>query len=119
MRYFQRLKNMVFNVSVKWLSRHSLKNVTGNSRGVIGISRRREWRIDSDRQMPFHVLIKRRQVFCAGDEELLDRLFKSRRVRHDVPQCNRLGKGGRNLEVEVVIDVAIQVELSQLDLLHD
>src|ERR1700733_6443916 len=119
MRDFQRLEKGVLNILVEWFSRYTLKNIAGKRRGIVRVSGCRMGRKDSDGQMRFHVLIEWRKVAGVGHEELLNSLFESRGVGHDVAQCNRFGIGGWNLKIEVVVDVAIQVELSQLDLLHD
>src|SRR6185437_2628136 len=45
-------------------------------------------------------------------------VLEPRRVRHQVAQCDRLAEARRDLEIEVAVDVAVQVELVLLDQLH-
>jgi hypothetical protein len=47
-----------------------------------------------------------------------DQVLEARRVRHEVAERDRLAEIWRDLEIEVVVDVAIQIELAQLHLLH-
>ena len=119
MRHFQRLKNVVLNICVERFSGHTLQNIAGKRRSVIGIGWRCTGGKDSDRQMFLKIFIERRKVGSRRNKKFLHRLLETRSVGHDVAQCNRLGIGGRDLEIEIVIDIAIQVELSQLNLLHD
>ena len=109
----------MLNVVVERLTRDALKNVSRERSGIVRIGRRRSRGKDPDRQMRLHVFIERRKAGCIGDKKLFLSLLKSRSVGHDVAQRNGLGISLRNFEIEVVVDVAIQVKLAQLDLLHN
>jgi hypothetical protein len=63
-------------------------------------------------------MTKRREVFGIADEQFLDRLFETRGVGHNVPKRDRLWVRRWNLEVEVVVYIAIEIKLSLLDQLH-
>ena len=52
-------------------------------------------------------------------DEIAAILLETRRVRHDVPQRDRLRIRLRDLEVEIPIDVGVEIELPLLDELHD
>src|SRR5216684_5932918 len=119
MRHFQRLKNVVLNVLVKWFAGYTLKNITGKRRRVVRIGWGRTRGKDSDRQMLFQVLVEWGKIPGISHEKLLGSFFEPRGVGHDIAQRNRFGISRRNLEIDVVVDVAIQVEFPQLDLLHD
>ncbi len=58
-----------------------------------------------------------RRVF---GNQFLDLLLEARRVRHEVTHGDRLAVGARrNLEVEVLVDVGVEVDLALFDQLHD
>jgi hypothetical protein len=41
-------------------------------------------------------------------------------VRHDIAHSNRLAiRAGRNLEIEVLVDVGVEIDLALLHQLHD
>ena len=53
-----------------------------------------------------------------GKDDVLDRFFEPRRMGHELAQRDGLAVVVRNLEIEIRIDVAIQIQLALLDQLH-
>ena len=72
MRHFQRLKNVVLNICVERFSGHTLQNIAGKRRSVIGIGWRRTGGKDSDRQMFLKIFIERRKVGSRRNKEWID-----------------------------------------------
>ena len=52
------------------------------------------------------------------DQQVEQRFFEAGRVRHQVPQLDRLPAVAFDPEVEVLVDVVIEIELAGFDLLH-
>ncbi len=59
------------------------------------------------------------KVFFGADEEILDGFFEAGTMGHYVAQSGGFAERGRNLEIDVGVDVAVEVELALLDELHD
>jgi len=53
-----------------------------------------------------------------ADEKILDGFFEAGAMGHDVAQSDGLAKRGRNFEVEIGVDVAVEVELAFLQQRH-
>jgi hypothetical protein len=51
-------------------------------------------------------------------EEISEPLIKTPGVRKQIPHRDRLYKRGRDLEIEVIVDVPIQINLTGLNQLH-
>src|SRR3546814_20079207 len=64
------------------------------------------------------VLQRHHRLGVAADQ-IADRFLEAGGVRHDVTQRDRLAVIGRNLEIEIGVDVLVEVELARLDLLHE
>jgi hypothetical protein len=117
MVHTQRLEDMVLEIGVEWLAGGALDNVACKARPIIGISRRRAGRIDPRRDPLLEQRVIRQFRRTLGDE-VLDRLLETRRVGHQVEGRDRLALVGRNLEVDIFVDVGVEVDLALLLLLH-
>src|SRR5580700_3340447 len=113
------MEDVVVDVVVKRLAGNTLQNVTRQGGRIVRVCRRREGWEDALRQMCLHVVPKRRQMSGIGNKKFLRGFFESGSMGHDVAQSDRLREGGRNLEIEIIVDIAIQIELALLDLLQD
>ena len=104
---------VLLDIVVEWLTRHTRDDVAGQVQPVVRVGRNFPRRIDPIRDAE-HVIAQRlrRVVACIG------RLLEARRVRQQIAQSDRLAERRRNLEIQVFVDIAIQVELALLDQLH-
>src|SRR5262245_5341827 len=68
--------------------------------------------------MACEIRAQRLHVTGIFDKEILGGFRESRCVRQNVAQRNRLGKRVRNLEVQIIVYVAIKVEPALLHELH-
>ena len=88
-------------------------------------ARRRNWskRASSPGRIRARASIASRQLLvprCLGilGYDVLCLLLKTRDVLHEIAHSHRLTVARRNLEIQVLIDVSVEVDLPQLDLLH-
>ena len=89
-------------------------NIAGKRRRVVGIRRHLAGLKDLGRQMFHQIASQRAHFFFRRHKQLADRFLKPRRMRHDVAHR----EARRNLEVQILVDVMIQIELALLNHLH-
>jgi len=114
----QRYENVLLDVVVERHPRNALHDVAGECGSIIRVRRSRSRREDFLRHMGLHILLQRAHVRGVGDEQLLQRLLETRRVCHQVLHGDGLAEGRGDLEVEIVVHVAVQVDFALLDQLH-
>ena len=66
----------------------------------------------------FEKIADRLQIFHIWDEYFFSHFLETRRMGHQIAQGDGLVVGGRNLEIQVVIDVPIEIQFSLFHLLH-
>ena len=118
MGHAQRLEDVVLDVVVEWLPGHALHDISGHRRGVVGICWGGAGWKDALRQVMFQVIVDWPKIFRIADEQFLDGFFEARCVGHAVAERNWSWVRGWNLEVEIIIHIAIQIQLALLYLLH-
>ena len=118
MLHSERREDMPLDISVEGLARHALDDVSGQARAVIGIGRSRSRRVDPVGYPALQQRIELDIILLLEGDQVLDRFLKARRMRHQVEHRHRLALVGRNLEIDVGVDVGIEVDLAGLDLLH-
>src|ERR1019366_9697616 len=106
-------------VTFKGLTGHALDNVASQSSAVVGVG----GNFSRGKQRRALVML---EIVFGGDELLgvvrqdrLKALLETGAVRHQIAHGDRLRRTAVYLEVQVVIDVAIEIEFALFDQLHD
>ena len=115
--HVQRLEDVLLDVVVEILPRHPLHDVAGQAAAVVGIGHQLARREDPRRQMGLQVMLEVDRLAVGGDE-VARGVLEARGVRHQVAQRDRLALERRDPEIQVVVDVAVQVQLARLHQLH-
>ena len=111
---------MLVEVVVESLARHALDDVAGEAGRVVRVGGHRAGLEDADRHPALDGVAERDERGGILGDQLLDRFLEPGGVRHDVAHADRLAvRAGRNLEIEVLVDVGVEVDLALLDQLHD
>ena len=119
LRHAERREHVLLDVVVPRHAGHALHDVAGERRGVVGVRRVRARRPHASRNVRGEPTPKRNERRRIVADEVARVFLEPRRVGHDVPQRDRLREGRRDLEVEILIDVGVEIELPLLHELHD
>ena len=115
--HLQRAGNVAVEIVVELLARHALDDVGRQGRRIVRIGRRRARVEDAVRQVLLQVVAQHR-LGLAVEDQRLGHFLEAGRMGHQLPRGDRLAVEGRDLEVEVLVDVGVEVDLAGLDLLH-
>ena len=115
----QRVEDVFLDVVIEAHTRYPLDDVAGDGGGVVGVRRKLQGRPDPGGQVSGQPRLHRALVGGIFGEEVAPILLESGRVGQDGLQGDRFGKGRRDLEVEVFVHIAAEIELALLDQLHD
>src|SRR6185437_3808041 len=74
--------------------------------------------MDERRHVPGEIFPQWEQLARLADEKIGDRVLEPRRMRHDIAQGDGFAEVRRYLEIQVVVDIAIEIELARLHELH-
>ena len=118
LRHAERREHVLLDVVVPRHARRALHDVAGERRGIVGVRRERARRSHASRNVRREPAAERRDVRRIVADEIPRVFLETRRVRHDVPQRDRLRERRGDLEVEIAIDVGVEIELSLLHELH-
>ena len=108
---------MLVHVVIEALTRHPLHDVAGQRRAVVRIGRGGTGREHALGHPLFEQRLESRRLGILG-HDALRLLFETRDVLHEIAHRDGLALARRNLEVEVLIDVRVEIDLPLLDLLH-
>src|ERR1700739_1444525 len=114
----KRPEDVLLHVLLEGLSAGALHDVACQAHTVIGISRNYARRINAHGLVRDYIIAQRDCLFRVGNDDVVKRLFKTRRVRHQVAQGDGLVEGGTDLEVEILIYVRVEIKLALLFQLH-
>ena len=118
MIHVQRREDMAFDIFLERLARHALHDVARQRRAIVRIGRHFSRREHPLRHPAHQRLAQGHQVLGVGGEKILDRLLEARTMRHQIAHRDRLAVSGRNLEIEIGVDVGVEIDLVLLDKLH-
>ena len=111
-------EDIVGHVLLERLSRGALNDVARHGGRVIRVGGRHAWRKNSSRRMLAQILAERPHFGSVLDEQFLDGLLETRCVGQNIAQGNGLSESRRNLVVQIIIYVAVEIELALLNKLH-
>jgi hypothetical protein len=118
-RHAERHEHVAVHVVVVGFSADPFDDVAGERDAVIAVGWHFPRRIDALGHPGLQVLLRGREAVRPIGHQALDRLLEPGRVRHEVAQRHGLPAAGRDPEIQVIVDVAVEVQASRLDLLHD
>src|SRR3546814_9733749 len=110
--------DMVLDIGVEIFAADALDDIARERGRISGIGRRRAGREDAFGQRERHLLLERHHRLRIAADQVAYRFLETRGMRHDVAHRDRLALIGRNLEIEIGVDVLVEVDLARLDLLH-
>ena len=94
-------------------------DVAGQRRAVVGIRGHGAGRIDGARHCFLQHGVERLQLLDVFEQQVLQALLEAGRMRHQVAQGDGLAVVARDLEVEILVDVVIEIDAARFDQLHD
>jgi hypothetical protein len=109
---------MILDVTLEFFAAHALDDVAGQRESVIGIRRNLTWRENATWHFIHEIRAQRFKVALSRNEKIFQCFLKSARVSKQLPKCNRFRISSWDWKIEVIADVAIQVELALFDQLH-
>ena len=109
---------MIGDVMLEFFAADTLDDVSGESKSIIGIGRNFARRKNARWHLVREIGAQRFHVAFVRHEEIFQRLLESARMREQLPQGYRLWIRFRDWEIEVIIDVAVEIELALLHQLH-
>src|SRR5262245_22299905 len=115
----ERFQNVILDVMLEFLAADSFDDVSGERESVIGIRRNFPGCEDASGHFVHEIRAQGFYVALMRDEKILQYLFESACVSKQLPERNWLRIRFRNCEIEVIIDVAVEIEFSLFDQLHD
>ncbi len=115
----ERLQQVLVDVVVEGQAGHALDDVAGQRGRVVRVGRRGAGGEDAGRDPVLERLLQRGELCRVADDQRARGFLQARGVGHDVAQGDRRAVERRDLEVEVLVDVGVEVELALLDQLHD
>src|SRR4029077_3526786 len=115
----ERFQNMVVDVTLEFFAAHTLDDVSGERKSVIGIRRNLAWRENPTWHFIHQIRPQGFEVAFTRNKQILQCFLKSARVSKQLPQRNRLRISFWDWKIEVIVDVAIEVELALFDQLHN
>lgn len=118
-RHAERLEDAPLEVLVPRQPRGALDDVAGESQGVVGVGAVHPGRAHADGHVRGEPAADRHQLRGIPGPEVAAVVLESRRVGEEVRKRDRLRVRGRNLEVQVLVHVGVEVEPPRLDQLHD
>ena len=107
--HVERLEEMFVHIIVERLAGNALDRIRGKGRGVVRVGWNCTRRENLLRQMRRQILGHRRQQFLIADKKVLDGFFETRAMGHDVAEGRGFAEGRRNLEVQILVYVHIQI----------
>ena len=119
MRHPQRAQDVIVDIARVRLAADSLDNITGERGTVVGVRRNRPGGKQQGTRMLFQIDFLRLQPLGIQGKDVLETLLKAAAVIHQIQQRDGLAAGRGDFEIQVVIDIAIQIELALLHQLHD
>jgi hypothetical protein len=118
MRHTQRLEDVFGHVVVERPPGDAFHDIAGKGSPVVGIGRRGSRWKDALRNMGNQMLPQCGLRCGLFGDQVLDLLLETRSMRHEVAECNGFAESRRNLEIQILVDVAVQIELALLHQLH-
>ncbi len=119
MQHAQRRQNVVGDVVGVGFARQALHDVARQRAAIVRIGDDLAWRIDAGRHVLHQIVAQGKEVARLFHERLGNAFLKPRRMGHEVAHRDGLPELLGNLEIEIVVHVAIEIDLSRLDELHD
>src|SRR5881392_157175 len=101
MRYLQRIEDRLLHVLVERHPGDALHDVPGQTRSVVGICGYCSRRKNAGRDVRLHVAGEWGEPLWVRLYQVLDGLFKPRRVRHQIAQRDWLAESVRDFVVEI------------------
>ena len=114
----QRRKDVAVDIIVERFAAGALNDVSGQRGRIVGIGGRASRRKHPRGQRFARIILQRHHRLGITADQMADRFFKARGVRHDIAQRHRLALEGRNLEIEIGVHILVEVELAGFDKLH-
>ena len=114
----ERFQNVILDVMFEFLAADALDDVSSKRESVIGVRRNFTRREDASGHFVHQICAQRFYVALMRDEKILQYFFESVCVSKQLPERKCLRVRFRNSEIEVIIDVAVQIEFSLFDQLH-
>src|SRR6266853_4431531 len=119
MRDTQGSEDIFLDVIIKWAFRYPLNDATRKVCSIVRIGWNSSRGKDLIRLVSGHKRAQWNQLARLVDDQVFEDLLKPRGVSHKIPQGHRSTKRVWNLEIKVIVDIAIQVYFSSLHQLHD
>ncbi len=115
----ERLEDVVVDVALVRLAGDPLHDVAGQGGAVVRVRGNRTGGKQQRARVLLEISFRCLQAVWIQGDDVLQPLLEAAPVVHQVKEGDRLATRGRDFEVQVVIDIALQVEFALLDQLHD